>query len=128
MKEEEKKIPDADREKRYQISEDFVLRQIGGEYAIIPIGEVSSISNAVMSPNDSAVFLWKQFMEPNSEEKVAAKVLEEYEAPAEKSKGRCTPLYPGVAEETDFKGGRLKWKENGKHQEFWYRDLKRTSI
>ena len=72
MKEEEKKIPDADREKRYQISEDFVLRQIGGEYAIIPIGEASSISNAVMSPNDSAVFLWKQFMEPNSEEKVAA--------------------------------------------------------
>lgn len=36
MKEEEKKISDADRERRYQISEDFVLRQIGGEYAIIP--------------------------------------------------------------------------------------------
>lgn len=71
-------------EKLYQISEDFVLRQIGGEYAIIPIGETSSISNAVMSPNDSAVFLWKQFMEPNSEEKVIAKVLEEYEAPEEK--------------------------------------------
>ena len=35
MKEEEKKISDADRERRYQISEDFVLRQIGGEYAII---------------------------------------------------------------------------------------------
>ena len=32
MKEEEKKISDADRERRYQISEDFV----GGEYAIIP--------------------------------------------------------------------------------------------
>lgn len=84
MKEEEKKIPDADREKRYQISEDFVLRQIGGEYAIIPIGEVSSISNAVMSPNDSAFFLWKQFMEPNTEGKVIVKVLEEYEAPEEK--------------------------------------------
>lgn len=36
MKEEEKKISDADRERRYQISEVFVLRQIGGEYAIIP--------------------------------------------------------------------------------------------
>ena len=84
MEEEGKKISDADRERRYQISEDFVLRQIGGEYAIIPIGEASSISNAVMSPNDSAVFLWKQFMEPNTEEKVIAKVLEEYEAPEEK--------------------------------------------
>ena len=84
MEEEGKKISDADREKRYQISEDFVLRQIGGEYAVIPIGEAPSISNAVMSPNDSAVFLWKQFMEPNTEEKVIAKVLEEYEAPEEK--------------------------------------------
>ena len=60
------------------------MRQIGCEYAVIPIGEASSISNAVMSPNDSAVFLWKQFMEPNTEGKVIAKVLEEYEAPEEK--------------------------------------------
>ena len=36
MEEEGKKISDTDRERRYQISEDFVLRQIGCEYAVIP--------------------------------------------------------------------------------------------
>lgn len=45
--------------KKYRIRSGFVLREIAGEYTIIPVDSGSLISNAVMAPNDSAVFLWK---------------------------------------------------------------------
>ena len=48
-------------QKKYQIKDGFLLRQIAGEYTIIPVDAESLIFNAMMIPNDSAVFLWKAF-------------------------------------------------------------------
>lgn len=67
----------------YQINPDYVLRKIGDEYAIIPVGETCAFSNAVMTPNETAVFLWQMFMTPSTEEDAAAKGLMEYEGPAQ---------------------------------------------
>ena len=53
-------------EKKYRVNSDYLLREIAGEYAIIPVGTACQISNAVMVPNDTAAFLWN--------------ALEEYEA------------------------------------------------
>ena len=49
--------------KKYRISPGYVLREIAGEYAIVPVGagNESPMENTVMVPNDSAVFLWKNF-------------------------------------------------------------------
>ena len=66
---------------RYQINPDYVLRQIGGEYAIIPVGNACLIQNAVMTPNETAVFLWKAFAEPNTENNAVQMALAEFEAP-----------------------------------------------
>ena len=65
--------------KKYQINPDYILRQIGGEYAIIPVGTECLISNAVMTPNESAVFLWKAFQQPSTEDDVVKKVMQEYD-------------------------------------------------
>lgn len=67
----------------YKINPDYVLREICGEYAIIPVGEECLIANAVMTPNESAAFIWKAFAEPNTVEKVVALCLAEYEATEE---------------------------------------------
>lgn len=69
--------------KRYCISPGYVLRQIAGEYAIIPVGEKGLITNAVMTPNDSAVFLWKAFLQPSTIEDVVRKGMQEYDAAEE---------------------------------------------
>lgn len=45
------------KETKYRVSADYLLREIAGEYAIIPVGAAYQISNAVMVPNDTAVFL-----------------------------------------------------------------------
>ena len=68
---------------RYKINPDYVLREICGEYAIIPVGEACLIANAVMTPNESAAFIWKAFMEPNTVETVVRLCIEEYDAPEE---------------------------------------------
>ena len=63
---------------------DYLLREIAGEYAIIPVGAACQISNAVMVPNDTAVFLWNTFQQPHTISEVVAQAAEEYEAPEEK--------------------------------------------
>lgn len=65
--------------KKYQIKSGFILREIAGEYAIIPVDEASLITNAVMSPNESAAFLWKAFQHPSTIQEVVQQGLQEYE-------------------------------------------------
>ena len=62
------------KEKKYRVSADYLLREIAGEYAIIPVGV----------PNDTAVFLWNTFQQPHTISEVVAQAAEEYEAPEEK--------------------------------------------
>ena len=42
--------------KKYRINPDFILREIAGEYTIIPIGGDNVFSNAVMAPNGNRCF------------------------------------------------------------------------
>ncbi len=72
-----------DMSQKYRISSGFVLRQIAGEYIIVPIDGQSEISNAIMTPNDTAGFLWKEFSEPSSMEQVISRVVTEYEGSEE---------------------------------------------
>lgn len=65
--------------KKYQISPDFILREIAGEYVIVPVGEDNIFSNSMMAPNNTAVFLWKAFEHPSTVEDVVIKGLQEYE-------------------------------------------------
>lgn len=69
----------AEEKKKYRIKSGFVLREIAGEYAIVPVDAESAITNAVMSPNETAVFLWKAFQQPCTIDAVVAKGLEEYD-------------------------------------------------
>ena len=71
------------KETKYRVSADYLLREIAGEYAIIPVGAACQISNAVMVPNDT-VFLWNAFLQPHTISEVVAQAAEEYEAPEEK--------------------------------------------
>ena len=66
-------------EKKYCIKPGYILREIGGEYVIVPVDEESMITNAVMSPNDSAVFFWKVFQNPHTKEDAVRKRMQEYD-------------------------------------------------
>lgn len=68
-----------EQKKKYRIRSGYILREIAGEYAIIPVDGASVFSNAVMAPNDSAVFLWKAFERPSTIEDVVVKGMQEYD-------------------------------------------------
>lgn len=65
--------------KMYRISSGYILREIAGEYAIVPLDSDSVFSNAVMAPNDSAVFLWKSFEDSSTIEDIVKKGVQEYD-------------------------------------------------
>lgn len=70
-------------QKRYCIRPEFLLREIAGEYVIVPTGDDSPLSHAVLAPNDTAVLLWKTFAEPNTIDAAVSKCMLEYEAAEE---------------------------------------------
>lgn len=66
---------------RYQISPDFLLRRIAGEYAIVPVNENSGFGNVIMTPNRTAAFLWNAFSKPSTEDEVVSEALARFDAP-----------------------------------------------
>lgn len=69
--------------KKYRINPDFILREIAGEYTIIPIGGDNVFSNAVMAPNGTAVFLWEAFQKPSTIQDVVVEAMQKYDATEE---------------------------------------------
>lgn len=60
---------------------DFLLREIGGEAVLVPVGEAGVFENSVISLNDTCQFLWQQFQTPRTVEQVIAEAKKVYEAP-----------------------------------------------
>ena len=69
--------------KKYRINPDFILREIAGEYTIIPTGGDNVFSNAVMAPNETAVFLWEAFQQPSTIQVVVVEAMQKYDATEE---------------------------------------------
>ena len=69
--------------KKYRINPDFILREIAGEYTIIPIGDNNVFSNAVMAPNETAVFLGEEFQQPSTIQDVVVEAMQKYDATEE---------------------------------------------
>ena len=67
--------------KKYRIKPGYILREIAGEYVIVPVGAESEspLENTVMAPNGSAVFIWKHFEEPSTLEDVVVQGMLEYD-------------------------------------------------
>ena len=67
--------------KKYRIKSGYILREIAGEYVIVPVGAESKspLENTVMAPNGSAVFIWKHFEEPSTLEDVVVQGMLEYD-------------------------------------------------
>lgn len=69
--------------KKYRINPDFILREIAGEYTIIPVGGDNVFSNAVMAPNGTAVFLWEAFQQPSTIQDVVVEAMQKYDVTEE---------------------------------------------
>ena len=66
-----------------KVDKEFVLREIAGEYVIIPIGRTVLSFNGLITVNEIGAFLWNLLQEDVTKEELVAKVLDEYEVDEE---------------------------------------------
>jgi hypothetical protein len=62
-----------------KIDKQFILRQIAGDYVIIPAGKTTLEFNGLITVNEQGAFLWQQLQTECSQEDLVNAVLEEYE-------------------------------------------------
>ena len=62
-----------------KVEKEFVLREIAGDYVIIPTGKTVLSFNGLISVNDVGAFLWELLQKDTTVEKLVKAVLDEYE-------------------------------------------------
>lgn len=62
-----------------KIDKQFVLRQIAGDYVIIPTGKTTLDFNGLITVNEQGAFLWEKLSQDTTEAELTAALLEEYE-------------------------------------------------
>lgn len=62
-----------------KIKKGFVVREVGGENVVVPVGEMSKTFHGMINLNETGAFLWKFFSEDHTIEEGVAALLNEYE-------------------------------------------------
>lgn len=62
-----------------RINKEFVLREIAGEYIVIPVGATALEFNGLITVNEVGVFLWKKLQEETTMSELIEAVLAEYD-------------------------------------------------
>lgn len=65
--------------KHFITNDDYMLREIAGEFVLIPIGDGVEQFNGMLSLNETFKYLWDQFSQPHTIEEVILKTQEEFE-------------------------------------------------
>lgn len=86
-----------------KIKKGFVLRVVGGENVVVPVGEMSKTFHGMINLNETGAFMWKFFSEEHTLEEGVSALLSEYEveenvARADVEKFMNTVMKNGFAE------------------------------
>ena len=66
-----------------KIKKGFVLRVVGGENVVVPVGEMSKSFRGMITLNDTGAFLWNFFRQERTKEEAVDALLAEYEVAKE---------------------------------------------
>lgn len=61
------------------VKKDLVLREIAGDYALIPVGNTILKNNGLFSLTETAALLWERLPQAENEEALVDALLEEYD-------------------------------------------------
>ena len=68
-----------------QLDKGFVLRKIGDDYIIVPVGQAALSFNGMITVNETGAFLWEQLVEGTNKEELLRTMLETYEVTQEEA-------------------------------------------
>lgn len=62
-----------------KIEKEYILREIAGDYIIVPVGAAALEFNGMITVNETGAFLWEKLREGTTREELLHAMLEEYE-------------------------------------------------
>jgi hypothetical protein len=68
-----------------KLDKEYVLRQIGDDYVIVPVGNAALGFNGMITVNETGVSLWEQLVKGTSKEGLLQTLLETYEVTQEEA-------------------------------------------
>ncbi len=63
-----------------KIKKGFILRVVGGESVVVPVGEASKSFHGMINLNETGAFLWNFFTEEHTDKEAVDALCKEYEA------------------------------------------------
>lgn len=66
-----------------KIEKEFILREIAGDYVIVPTGQTALEFNGLITVNEIGAFIWKKLDQDITEDELVQAILEEYEVDEE---------------------------------------------
>lgn len=68
-----------------KIKKGFVIRTVGGEHVVVPVGELSKSFHGMINLNETGAFLWRFFSEEHTLEEGVDALCGEYEVERERA-------------------------------------------
>lgn len=68
-----------------KIDKEYVLRQIGDDYIIVPVGQAALSFNGMITVNETGAFLWGQLLKGTNKEELLQNMMETYEVTQEEA-------------------------------------------
>lgn len=68
-----------------KIKNGFMARQIVGEWVVIPVGERVADFNAIITLNETAVFIWQQLEQGIEKEALLNALTDEFDVPRDEA-------------------------------------------
>ena len=62
-----------------KLDKEYILRQIGDDYIIVPVGKAALSFNGMITVNETGAFLWEQLVKGTSKEGLLETLMETYE-------------------------------------------------
>ncbi len=66
-----------------KIKKGFILREVGGESVVVPVGEMSKQFHGMINLNETGAFLWRFFQAEHTVEEAVAELCATYTADEE---------------------------------------------
>lgn len=81
-----------------RIEKEFILREIAGDYVIVPTGKTALEFNGLITVNELGGFIWKKMQQEITKEKLVSDILNEYEVEEETDRNDLEEFLHRLAE------------------------------
>lgn len=68
----------------------FLLKEVAGEYLLVPLGSSSTQFNSMITMNETGAFIWKRLEKGMSAKEIAEEMILEYKVSIEQAESDIT--------------------------------------